>query len=186
MTNFSLDLTQVSAPKKQKIDGCGQAAVLTKEEIDKLLSVMSNRWRTVFALCYLMGARVSEVLTLETTDIKDTVILLRPSKTKTKSTKQVQITDSIRQVLENYTAMPESGYLFSKGRRGVKKQGHLTRSSAHNALKKAAEECGIEGVSTHSFRRSFATHLTDMGLPMSQVKDLLGHKDITTTARYVG
>jgi integrase/recombinase XerC len=49
------------------------------------------------------------------------------------------------------------------------------------ALSRAAER---EGVSTHTLRHSFATHLLDRGADILAVKELLGHESLSTTQLY--
>ena len=43
---------------------------------------------------------------------------------------------------------------------------------------------GLEHVTPHDLRRSFVTHLLDAGNDLSVVRDLAGHADLQTTARY--
>ena len=184
-----LTLSETKAPIKQKTNGSGQARVLTEEEIETLIGLMDNRWSTVFSLCYLMGSRVSEVLSLRKDDIGDEVITLRSTNTKTNKTRQVAITDTIRQVLDNYKELNKvsaKGLLFEGGKRGMKTGKPVSRSAAHEALKKATEKADIKGVSTHSFRRSFATHLRENGMHIANIQDLLGHKSPATTTMYIG
>ena len=44
---------------------------------------------------------------------------------------------------------------------------------------------GLDGVSTHSFRRSFATNLHKQGYSLAKIARLLGHSSASMTARYV-
>jgi integrase/recombinase XerC len=50
-----------------------------------------------------------------------------------------------------------------------------------HALSRVAER---EGVSTHTLRHSFATHLLDRGADIMAVKELLGHESLSTTQLY--
>ena len=63
--------------------------------------------------------------------------------------------------------------------------GRLSRQSAWQVLQTAAERAGISsGVSPHTLRHSFATHLLDGGADVRVVQELLGHASVTTTQIY--
>ncbi len=60
----------------------------------------------------------------------------------------------------------------------------LTRQLAWTAIQAIAERAGIEGVSPHTFRHSFATHLLQGGADVRIVQEMLGHSSVTTTQIY--
>ena len=69
--------------------------------------------------------------------------------------------------------------------------GRLSRQSAWQVLKDTAERAGIragetvaDGVSPHTLRHSFATHLLEGGADVRVVQELLGHASVTTTQIY--
>jgi integrase/recombinase XerD len=63
--------------------------------------------------------------------------------------------------------------------------GGLSRQSAWLILRDAAEHAGLAaGISPHTLRHSFATHLMEGGADVREVQELLGHASVTTTQIY--
>jgi len=63
----------------------------------------------------------------------------------------------------------------------------MTRIAAHNALKDAFEAAGLNGkLGTHSLRKSYAQRLYEQTNDIYAVQEMLGHKSVVTTQRYLG
>ena len=58
------------------------------------------------------------------------------------------------------------------------------RNHATIAIRKAIKRAGLTGCTVHTFRHTHASRLIQNGLPIYEVKEILGHTDITTTMRY--
>ena len=54
----------------------------------------------------------------------------------------------------------------------------LTRSMADKILKDACIRVGLEGVSTHSFRRTTLTMMSSSGIPLRAIQEISGHNDL--------
>ncbi|MFC3484767.1 site-specific tyrosine recombinase XerD [Amycolatopsis sp. TRM77291] len=146
------------------------------------------RDRALLELLYSTGARISEAVGLDVDDIDDaerTVLL------DGKGGKQriVPIGRPALEAVHAYLvrarpALATHGrgtpamFLNARGSR-------LSRQSAWQVLKDTAESAGITaGVSPHTLRHSFATHLLEGGADVRVVQELLGHASVTTTQVY--
>ncbi len=61
----------------------------------------------------------------------------------------------------------------------------LTRFMADKILKSASFRVGLEGVSTHSFRRTALTMMSSSGIPLRVIQEISGHNDLGTLQRYL-
>lgn len=162
---------------------------LTEEEIDRLFAApdISNgegiRDRAMLELMYAAGLRVSELVSLKQTDV-DLHAGVVSCHGKGSKERRVPIGKSAVHWLQQYVSVKE-GYgkpaypnLFLKAGKP------LTRQTAWAIIKKHAATAGITGVSPHTLRHSFATHLLQHGADSRSVQALLGHSDISTTQIY--
>ena len=167
-----------------KVNGNGQGKILTPEELRLLFThgLLSPRDRALFAICLFTGCRVSEALALQQSDIKGETLTLRKCTTKGKlKTRVVDIQPGLAQLLADYRpARP--GALFP-GMRGISPT--LTRSMADKILRDACKRVGLEGVSTHSFRRTALTMMSSAGITLRVIQEISGHKDLGTLQRYL-
>ena len=63
----------------------------------------------------------------------------------------------------------------------------MTRKAAHNAFKNAFEAAGLNGkLATHSLRKSYAQRLYEQTSDIYIIKEMLGHKSVDTTQKYLG
>nr|WP_242040887.1 tyrosine-type recombinase/integrase [Coleofasciculus sp. FACHB-1120] len=89
-------------------------------------------------------------------------LITRKGNTKGKqATRTIPVIDDLRILLTNYQPATGQPYLFS-GRFGSPFQ----TDSADKALRKACKRVGLEGVSSHSFRRSALTQMSDALIPL--------------------
>lgn len=178
MLNFDIDLGDLEA--SAKVNGHGQAKILSDAELNELFEAgfQTLRDRALFAICLFTGCRISEALQLKAEMVTGQFITFTRETRKGKTgTQQVKILAALRFVLEDWQRsgeMPESGYLF-KPRRGSK-QRYMSRANADLILKEACERIGVEGASTHSFRRTHITKLRNKGYSPAQIQKRTGHK----------
>jgi integrase/recombinase XerD len=168
-----------------KVSGNGQAKILTKDELRRLFSegLTSPRDRTLFAICLFTGCRISEALALKTTDIKGETLTFRKSTTKGKlKTRTVDIDSFLYEFLSEYQPRRTLEKWLFPGRVPGEP---LDRSTADRILRQACQSIGIEGVSTHSFRRTALTQMSNGGVPLRIIQEISGHSDLGVLQRYL-
>ncbi|NEQ45483.1 MAG: site-specific integrase [Leptolyngbya sp. SIOISBB] len=135
-------------------------------------------------MAYFTGSRISEVLQLTVEDVSGDRVLFRAANTKMRKARMAMVVVPLQAFLDKYE-FPRSGYLFPAHHDGLR-GGHLSRQGADWMLRQVCASVGLDGVSTHSFRRSSATNPYRNGEPMAKICRLLGYKNLTMTARYIG
>lgn len=147
-----------------------------------------RRDRALLEFLYATGARVSESVGLDLTDIDltDKVVLVTG---KGDRQRLVPLGDKAVQAISEWLPdrlallrRDEPGdpvFLNLRGRR-------ITRQGAFNIVKKRADDAGIDPgkVSPHVLRHSAATHMVEAGADLRTVQEILGHATISTTQVY--
>ncbi len=163
-------------------------SIMSKDEIVRFFSVIDNmRDRTIFETVYGAGLRLSEITHLRVQDIdsKQMRIFVHQGKGgKDRFTLLSQRNlDLLREYWKQYRPNLPDGYLFyGRGRNKY----ILTSRSVQNAFNKYKALSNLPKTYTvHTLRHCFATHLIESGVDVCQIKDLLGHTFIQTTAFYL-
>lgn len=173
-----------------KRDRHGKGKILATDEIQLLFSegLVTHRDRCLFAVALFSAARINEVCTLLTADIYDSRsrvrshLTLRKANTKGKlATRTIPIISDLRSMLIRYQPLSGEVYLFP-GRYGY---GHITSDSAARILRLACARVGIEGASTHSFRRTALTQMSDTGIPLKVIAEVSGHRNLSQLNAYL-
>lgn len=165
--------------QKLNVSRNGQAEILTPSQLRELFEVLSARYRLLFGMCYYTGCRVSEALQLQRSDVGNDTIVFRRSNTKTSQTREVTIAPGLAQLLAS-SELPEQGYLFPG--RG---NGHLSSQAADLALRRACDWIGLKGISTHSFRRTALTQMSQAGVPLRTIQSISGHESLAALQKYL-
>jgi integrase/recombinase XerD len=145
-TRSDFEIGDIDLPAARKKNRIGQARHLTEEDIASLFEHLpEQKWQCVFAIAYFTGSRISEVLSLNVTDIDSDRITIRRENTKARKPRVATIVSRLRPFLIAYKS-PDSGYLFPSGY-NAQHPSHLTRQAADLVLRTACECAGLEGVS---------------------------------------
>jgi len=157
--------------------------VLSMEEVLAIFEAIRYiKHKAMIATTYGAGLRIAEVCSLRKADI-DSQRMRILIHGKGNKDRYCLLSPMILELLREYyrKVRPKGDWLFP----GRNPQKHLTRSSIHQALKKAVKKVGIKKkVSMHALRHSFATHLLEHGTDIRFVQVLLGHASIRSTMRY--
>ena len=159
--------------------------VLTLEEINRLLDATENiKYRTIFSTMYSSGLRVSEVLHLRYDDISRTHHQIHVRNTKSRQDRYTILSERNLRMLTQYwfTCGRPMDILFPS--RYTKD--YLTVNSVEQVMRRSVEEAGLSsGITPHSLRHSFATHLMEAGVEYRNIQALLGHRDPKSTEIYL-
>ena len=163
---------------------------LSEQEIEQLFAApdleteTGLRDRTILEVLYASGLRVSEAVNLKIADIDlDAGILTAFGKGSKR--RRVPLGRSAISFLEKYLAAREENENLENPLLFVSKLGKaISRQDVYNLVRECAEKCGLENVSPHTLRHSFATHLLQRGADSRSVQAMLGHADISTTQIY--
>jgi len=167
---------------------------LTLTEITSLIEACGNegisiRDRALVELLYASGARVSEIVALDLSDLsRDEELFTLLVKGKGGKERLVPVGRYAREALDNYLVRIRPTIAHEKRSSALflnQRGERLSRQSAWKIVLDAAKRAKIESkVSPHALRHSFATHLLDGGADIRVVQELLGHASVTTTQIY--
>ena len=173
-----------------KIDRHGKARCLDLDEIQLLFEsgLLTIAHRCLFGICLYTAARINEACTLRRADVFDKSRRVRPSLIIRKSnskgklaTRCVPIGEDLRALLTEYNPPTNQWFLFP-GRHG---QGHIRPDSASRILREAMNRIGLEGASTHSFRRTALTTMNNSGIPLRIIQAVSGHRSLEVLEEYL-
>ena len=141
----------------------------------------NERIATALTLEANLGMRISDILQLRFCDIvKDgDRYRLNISEIKTGKERVFTVPEEIRTYIDEYRTrnhMTDQQRLFDLSERQIQKH-----------LKAACEYLGLTGISTHSFRKYFATQIyINNGYNIELVRQLLQHSSAAVTQKYIG
>lgn len=133
-----------------------------------------------------LGLRRAEIAGIELQDFnQDTGALVVHGKGNKERTAYLE--NGARAALDDWLLIrgkSQGALLCPVSKAGEIERRALTPQVIYNALAKRAEQAGVQDVSPHDWRRTFAGNLLDEGVDISTVAQLMGHASVTTTARY--
>jgi len=165
---------------------------LTKDELKKFIEAATPRYKTIIRILANTGLRESELrhIKLEDIDYENRTLTVHAKKT-----------GDFRVVPLNEEAYADLSFLRDKFYSTTRGQRVLMRTKEQNIylfcdekgqpikkltspITKTAKKAGLKGVSPHTLRHTFGSHLVMSGVDLRTVQRLMGHKSITTTMMY--
>jgi integrase/recombinase XerD len=157
--------------------------VLSRREVESVLAATRNeKHRTMLMTTYSAGLRSSETVGLRLEDIDSHRMRLLVQEGKGGGSRHVMLSSRLLRCLREYWRQYRPRvWLFPGDKRPHVSTDHLSR-----IFREARKKAGIRKPATlHSLRHSFATHLLETGTPLPHIKQLLGHRSITSTMIYL-
>ena len=185
---YQNDIPDIESPKKpDHLPVC-----LSMEDVENLLNAPDLnkmdgiRDKAMLELMYASGLRVSELLSLERSNVnlKQNVVKVLGKGSKER---KVPIGDFANEYIVKYLNEVRDRNIGSKTKYlFLSKYGKpLSRQYFFKQIRKYALKAGItETISPHTLRHCFATHLLENGAELRAVQEMLGHSNISTTQIY--
>ncbi|SDS38694.1 Site-specific recombinase XerD [Formosa sp. Hel1_31_208] len=156
--------------------------VLSQDEVLRILQKTTNlKHRTVIAMLYSCGLRISELLHLHISDIDLSRRQIHIRQSKGRKDRYVGLAEISMPLLLNYIQTYEPDTYFIKGPTSEP----YSASAVRAFLKRNCQAAGItKRVTPHTLRHSYATHLLEQGVDIRHIQTLLGHSRPETTMIY--
>ena len=168
--------------------------VMSVEEIKQLLAVASSlKTRVLLSLGYGCGLRAGEIVRLKVQHIDRAQNIIRIEQSKGRKDRYVMLSDEMLALLRQWWKARPSRYdaeipiserwLFPSRKSAGRP---ITTRHLNRLFHQAADAARIKkGVTVHTLRHSFATHLLEQDTNLRKIQLLLGHEKLETTARYL-
>lgn len=157
--------------------------VLSADEVVRFLEAVSGlKSRAALTTAYAAGLRASEVAGLLVEDIDSSRGVIHVRHGKGAKDRDVMLSPQLLNILRSYwrRARP-TRYLFP----GRDETRPISPTVLHAACRSASKASGLsKRVTLHTLRHSFATHLLENGADIRVIQALLGHANLSSTARY--
>lgn len=173
-----------------------QARVLTEAELKRVLATVADarhgaRNRMALMLSHLAGLRVGEIAALTIRDVFDSEgkvreqIRLAAAITKGGHARVVFVSERLRREIERYRKSWEKERPAKAPLLVTQKRAAFSANTLCQLMAKLYRDAGLDGATSHSGRRWFITKLAHSGVSAKVIMTLAGHRNLTTTQRYI-
>ena len=168
---------------------------LTVDEVWNVLDrIRTPHNRAALTLIYLCGLRISECVHLEVGDIHSSEKQIHVHRGKGAKSRYIPLPDKGLEMLKTYWKIHRNPrFVFPAVGQGLRSiqitdiDEPMKMNSLRDAFQKTVKEARIvkRGLSVHSLRHSYASHLIEIGVPTEHVRIFMGHKRLATTEQYI-
>jgi site-specific recombinase XerD len=158
--------------------------VLSMEEVAQLLAAAKpGRERMLLETAYGCGLRISELLGLQVTDIDASRMVVTVRHGKGAKDRQVPLSARLLSALRRWWSTHRHPRWLFPGKTPARP---LSDGMVQRIAGRVVKRAGLRKKATlHTLRHSYATHLLEAGVDVVTLQKLLGHSDLSTTARYL-
>jgi len=149
--------------------------VLSENEMNRLLEECSPWLRSIVFTALNTGMRMGEILGLEWRHVDLDLGIITVERSKSKEFRNIPLNEGMMELLR--TLPRKSSYVFPN------EEGKMF-NNIHKGFYAAVRRAGLPHTRFHDLRHTFASQLVMNGVDLVTVKELLGHREITTTMRY--
>jgi site-specific recombinase XerD len=157
--------------------------VLGADEVVRFLEAVPGlKSRTALTTAYAAGLRASEAVRLKVSDIDSSRMMIRVEEGKGAKDRYAMLSPQLLTILRGYWRLARPRQWLFPGRDESRP---IDPQVLHAACRSACKAAGLaKRVTVHTLRHSFATHLLEAGTDIRIIQALLGHSNLSTTARY--
>jgi site-specific recombinase XerD len=157
--------------------------VLSVEEIQRMFDACENiKHKTILALLYSAGLRVSELIGLKWTHIDRSRMIINIIQAKGQKDRQAALSPDLIPLLEKYYFQYKSVEYVLNGQNVLQ----YSDRSVGEVVKQLAEKAGLgKRVYTHLIRHNCFTHMVEAGTDINLIQKLAGHNNVKTTNIYL-
>jgi integrase len=177
-----------------------QIKVITREQVDAVLSVCDREQYCFFLTAFRTGMRRGELLALEWNDIdfeRGRILVNKScrrgvlSKTKTGKKRYVEMSAHLAETLKGLYRRRKQEALDRRKRKPFpvifhRKGKYLSQTTLERTFKRLLKKAGVPKIRVHDIRHTYASLLLSQGVTPVYVKDQMGHDSIRTTVDIYG
>jgi site-specific recombinase XerD len=157
----------------------GEAEALSLDELTRLLLAASYRspqrgWAML--ACFALGTRRGEFVNIRRADVDHSGGFVHLTVTKGRKPRRVPMGPWAREAIVELERLSDTDYICP-----------VQPNTFTMWVQQAARDCGFTGkkARAHALRASFATYLSEQGVEIATISNLLGHSSIAVTSAYV-